>query len=73
METHHRKAVFAPHLFEGGDAVFILWAHIRYSFFFELHMRLAEFHRNLREDVNPDSHWTNYIPGLDRKLYKNKS
>ena len=38
-----------------------------------LDAKLAEFHRNLREDVNSDSHWTNYIPGLDRKLYKNKS
>ncbi len=38
-----------------------------------LDAKLAEFHRNLCEDVNPDSHWTNYIPGLERKLYKNKS
>ncbi|MBO7708133.1 MAG: HD domain-containing protein [Thermoguttaceae bacterium] len=38
-----------------------------------LDAKLAEFHRNLCEDVNSDSHWTNYIPGLDRKLYKNKN
>ena len=38
-----------------------------------LDAKLAEFHRNLCEDVNSDSHWTNYIPGLDRKLYKNRN
>ena len=38
-----------------------------------LDAKLAEFHRNLCEDVNTDSHWTNYIPGLDRKLYKSKN
>ncbi len=38
-----------------------------------LDAKLAEFHRNLCEDVNSDSHWTNYIPGLERKLYKNQS
>lgn len=38
-----------------------------------LDAKLAEFHRNLCEDVNSDSHWTNYIPGLERKLYKNKN
>ena len=38
-----------------------------------LDAKLAEFHRNLCEDVNSDSRWTNYIPGLERKLYKNQN
>ena len=38
-----------------------------------LDAKLAEFHRNLCEDVNTDSRWTNFIPGLERKLYKSRN
>lgn len=35
-----------------------------------LDAKLAEFHKYIIEDPNSGSTWTNYIPGLERKLYK---
>ena len=35
-----------------------------------LDAKLTEFYRHLHEDPNSDSHWTNYIPAIERKLYK---
>ena len=35
-----------------------------------LDAKLAEFHKYIVEDPNSASTWTNYIPGLERKLYK---
>ena len=35
-----------------------------------LDAKLTEFQKHLYEDPNNDSHWTNYIPSIDRKLYK---
>lgn len=37
-----------------------------------LDAKLAEFYKNMVEDPNSGSHWTNYIAGLERKLYKGK-
>lgn len=37
-----------------------------------LDAKLSEFYRYIHEDPNSDSNLTNYIPGLERKLYKNK-
>ena len=38
-----------------------------------LDAKLGEFSKYLFEDPNPESHWTSYIPGLDRKLYKRQN
>ena len=33
--------------------------------------KLAEYRKYMLDDPNVGSSWTNYIPGIDRKLYKN--
>lgn len=38
-----------------------------------LDSKLAEFGKYMFEDPNIGSPWTNYIPGLERKLYKGKT
>ena len=35
-----------------------------------LDAKLAEFQKHIHEDPNAGSAWTNYIPGIERKLYK---
>ncbi|MDR1382503.1 MAG: HD domain-containing protein [Planctomycetaceae bacterium] len=37
-----------------------------------LDSKLTEFEKYMFEDPNAGSHWTNYIPIIDRKLYKGK-
>jgi len=32
--------------------------------------KIAEFRRYILDDPNVGSLWTNYIPGIERKLYK---
>ena len=37
-----------------------------------LDSKIAEFQKQMFEDPNVDGTWTNYIPTLERKLYKGK-
>lgn len=37
-----------------------------------LDSKIAEFHKYMFEDPNVGSEWTNYLPGIDRKLYKGR-
>ena len=37
-----------------------------------LDAKLAEFQKDIHEDPNTGSAWTNYIPAIERKLYKKK-
>jgi 3'-5' exoribonuclease len=38
-----------------------------------LDSKLAEFRKYMLEDPNLGGNWTNYIPGIERKLYKGKT
>lgn len=38
-----------------------------------LDAKLAEFQKDIHEDPNTGSSWTNYIPSIERKLYKKNS
>lgn len=46
---------------------------IALHFIDSLDSKIAEFEKYMREDPNLGGAWTNYIPGIERKLYKGKS
>lgn len=64
--AHHGK------LENGSPKVPMTLEAVALYFIDSLDAKLAEFNRNISEDPNSDSVWTNFIPGLDRKLYKGK-
>lgn len=35
--------------------------------------KISEFHKYMSEDPNVGSEWTNYLPSIDRKLYKGRN
>ncbi|MCL2347441.1 MAG: HD domain-containing protein [Planctomycetaceae bacterium] len=45
---------------------------IAIHFLDSLDSKLVEFEKYMFEDPNAGSHWTNYIPTIERKLYKGK-
>jgi 3'-5' exoribonuclease len=45
---------------------------IALHFIDSLDSKLAEFRKYMLEDPNLGGNWTNYIPGIERKLYKGK-
>ncbi|MDR0705183.1 MAG: HD domain-containing protein [Planctomycetaceae bacterium] len=46
---------------------------IALHFIDSLDSKLAEFRKYMLEDPNLGGNWTNYIPGIERKLYKGKT
>lgn len=46
---------------------------IALHFIDSLDSKIAEFQKYMLEDPNLGSPWTNYIPGIERKLYKGKN
>lgn len=54
----------------GSSKVPMTLEAVALHFIDSLDAKLTEFYKHLYEDPNSDSHWTNYIPGIERKLYK---